>query len=151
MPETPIEKIREHPAKSTEHLVARPDLTGLPPYAELQVASNFSFLRGASHPDELVSQAAALGCRAIAITDINTLAGIVRAHVAAKDVGMQFIVGCRVDLRLDASMPHASMPFFTRKPEEPAPPDLSLLLHPTCRASHARLCRLLTRRTAPAP
>ncbi len=67
-------------------------------YAELQVTSNFSFLRGASHPDELVMTAAALGHRAIAITDRNSLAGIVRAHHAAKEVGMRLVVGCRLDL-----------------------------------------------------
>ncbi|MEQ8425605.1 MAG: PHP domain-containing protein, partial [Cyclobacteriaceae bacterium] len=53
-------------------------------YAELQVTSNFTFLRGASHPEELVEQAALLGYHAIAITDRKTLAGIVRGHVAAK-------------------------------------------------------------------
>lgn len=53
-------------------------------YAELQATSNFSFLRGGSHPGELVEQAAKLGYTKIAITDRNTLAGIVRAHVAAK-------------------------------------------------------------------
>ena len=52
-------------------------------YAELAVTSNFSFLRGGSHPEELVTAAAALGHRAVAITDTNTLAGVVRAHVAA--------------------------------------------------------------------
>src|SRR5262245_15235995 len=56
----------------------------LPDYAELHCLSNFSFLRGASHPEELVLQAAALGYRAVAITDRNSLAGVVRAHVAAK-------------------------------------------------------------------
>ena len=55
-----------------------------PVYAELQVTSNFSFLRGASHPEELVETAAALGHAAVAITDRNSLAGVVRAHVAAK-------------------------------------------------------------------
>ncbi len=54
------------------------------PYVELQVTSNFSFLRGASHPEELVATAAELGFEAIAITDRNTLAGAVRAHVAAR-------------------------------------------------------------------
>ncbi|MBT4700910.1 MAG: PHP domain-containing protein, partial [Rhodospirillaceae bacterium] len=56
-------------------------------YAELQVTSNFTFLEGASHPDELVFQAAALGLKAIAITDRNSLSGVVRAHVAAKEAG----------------------------------------------------------------
>ncbi len=55
-----------------------------PAYAELHCLSNFSFLRGASHPQELVAQAAALGYRALALTDECSLAGAVRAHVAAK-------------------------------------------------------------------
>lgn len=57
-------------------------------YTELHITSNFSFLRGGSHPEELVEQAAGLGYTALAITDHNTLAGIVRAHVAAKKAGM---------------------------------------------------------------
>ncbi len=56
-------------------------------YAELCVTSNFSFLRGASHPEELVARAAALGLAAIAITDRNSLAGVVRAHVALREMG----------------------------------------------------------------
>ena len=60
-------------------------------YTELQVTSNFSFLRGASHPEELVEQAALLGYTAIAITDRNTLAGIVRAHAAAKTKSTRLI------------------------------------------------------------
>ena len=57
----------------------------MPAYAELQVTSNFSFLRGASHPEELVVQAQALGLAAIALTDRNSLAGVVRAHQQAKE------------------------------------------------------------------
>jgi len=91
-------------------------------YAELQVTSNYSFLRGASHPDELVLQAAALGHTAIAITDRNSLAGVVRAHVAAKQHGTQLIVGTRLDLE-DAS---------------------SLLCFPTNRDAYGRLSQLLT-------
>ena len=53
-------------------------------YTELQITTNFSFLRGASHPEELAEHAAALGYREIAITDRNSFAGIVRAHAAAK-------------------------------------------------------------------
>ena len=68
------------------------------PYTELQVTTNFSFLRGASHPEELVEQAAAYGYKAIAVTDRNTLAGIVRAHVTAKEKGIRFIPACRLDL-----------------------------------------------------
>ncbi len=67
-------------------------------YSELQVTSNFSFLRGASHPEELIEQASALGYRAMALTDRNTMAGLVRAHVAAKKAGISFIPGCRLDL-----------------------------------------------------
>lgn len=67
-------------------------------YTELQVTSNFSFLRGASHPHELVVQAAEYGYKSIAITDRNTFAGIVRAHVAAKKVGIRIIPACRLDL-----------------------------------------------------
>jgi error-prone DNA polymerase len=52
-------------------------------YAELHALSNFSFLRGASHPEELVREAARLGYRALAVTDECSLAGVVRAHVAA--------------------------------------------------------------------
>lgn len=68
------------------------------PYTELQVTTNFSFLRGASHPHEMVEQAHALGYKAIAITDRNTLAGIVRAHVAAEKLQMKLIPACRLDL-----------------------------------------------------
>jgi len=69
-----------------------------PPYAELQVTSNFSFLRGASHPGEMVERAAELGYRALALTDRNTLAGVVRAHEAAQRTGLHFIPGARLDL-----------------------------------------------------
>ena len=67
-------------------------------YTELQNTSNFSFLRGASHPEELVEQAAGFGYTEIAITDRNSLAGIVRGHVAAKSAGMRLIPASRLDL-----------------------------------------------------
>ncbi|MBW8333046.1 MAG: error-prone DNA polymerase [Prolixibacteraceae bacterium] len=91
-------------------------------YAELQVTSNFTFLRGGSHPEEMVEQAAELGYKAIAITDRNTLAGIVRAHVAARDKNIRFIPACRLDL-LDGP---------------------SLLAYPTSKAAYANLSALLT-------
>ena len=91
-------------------------------YAELQAASNFSFLRGASHADELVERAAALGLAAIGIADRNTLAGAVRAHVAAKAAGLRLLTGARLDLACG----------------------LSLLCYPRDRAAYGRLCRLLT-------
>lgn len=65
-------------------------------YAELHCKTNFSFLEGASHPDELVRRAAELGYRALAITDRNSLAGVVRAHGAAKDEGLKLIVGAEI-------------------------------------------------------
>jgi len=63
------------------------------PYAELHCHTNFSFLEGASHPDELVNRAREVGHRALAVTDRNTLAGVVRAHVAAKEAGLKLLVG----------------------------------------------------------
>ncbi|TXJ29039.1 MAG: DNA polymerase III subunit alpha [Chitinophagaceae bacterium] len=67
-------------------------------YTELQVTTNFSFLHGGSHPEEIVEQAALLGYKEIAITDRNTLAGIVRAHAAAKGKNIRVIPGCRLSL-----------------------------------------------------
>ena len=91
-------------------------------YAELEVTTNFSFLRSASHPDELVARAAALGHRAIAVADRNTLAGVVRAHVAAREAGIPLVVGARLA--------------FTGGGE--------VLCFPTDRAAYGRLARLLT-------
>lgn len=67
-------------------------------YAELQITSNFSFLRGGSHPKELVEAAVILGYKAIAITDYNKLAGIVRAHKATKGKDIRLIPACRLEL-----------------------------------------------------
>jgi error-prone DNA polymerase len=92
-------------------------------YTELQVTSNFSFLRGASHPEELVEEAVKLGYRSIAITDRNTVAGIVRAHKAAKGQPIQFIPACRLDLQ-----------------DGP-----SLLAYPTDINAWQQLCALLTK------
>ena len=91
-------------------------------YAELHVTSNYSFLRGASHIEELFAQASLLGLAALGITDRNSLAGIVRAHQRAGDTGVRLVVGCRLDL--------------TDAP--------SVLVYPTDRPAYARLCRLLT-------
>ena len=93
-----------------------------PLYAELQCCSHFSFLRGASSAEELFQQAAILGIETLAITDHNSLAGIVRAHEAAKQANIRLIVGCRIDLD-DGT---------------------TILLYPTNRAAYSRLCRLLT-------
>ncbi len=70
----------------------------LPAYAELHCLSNFTFLRGASHPEELVERAHALGYAALALTDECSLAGAVRAHVAAKAVGLKLAIGTEIRL-----------------------------------------------------
>ncbi len=92
------------------------------PYAELHCKTNFSFLEGASHPDELVAQAVALGYQALAITDRNTLAGVVRAHAAARQCGLPLVIGAEIT------------------PDD-APP---VVLWTTDRASYGRLSRLIT-------
>ena len=93
-------------------------------YAELGVTTNFSFLRGASHPGDMVCEAHNLGLDAIGIADRNTFAGIVRAHVAAKDKRhpMRFLVGVRL-VTVDG---------------------WETLCYPTDRAAYGRLCRLLS-------
>ena len=91
-------------------------------YVELQCASHFSFLRGASSAEELFATAAMLGMEALAVTDWTTLSGIVRAHEAAKTTGVRLIVGCRLQL-LDGA---------------------ELLVYPTDRPAYSRLTRLLS-------
>ena len=107
-------------------------------YVELAVRSNFTFLEGASHPDELVAQCEVLGHRAAAIADTNSLAGVVRAHVAAERIGIPLLVGCRLVL-------HASEGASPHEPPEARAAWLTLLAYPTCVTSYGRLCRLLTR------
>ena len=70
----------------------------IPPYAELHCVTHFSFLRGASHPEELVERAKAQGYTALAITDECSLAGVVRAHVKAKEVGLPLLIGAEFGL-----------------------------------------------------
>lgn len=74
-------------------VLARDVFVTLPEYAELHCLSNFTFLRGASHPAELVGRAAELGYQAIAITDECSMSGVVRAHLAAKDMDIRLILG----------------------------------------------------------
>ena len=90
--------------------------------AELAACTNFSFLRGASHPDEMVLQAKALGLCALGVADRNTLAGVVRAHKAAKEVGLPLLIGARLVTQCG----------------------LEVIAYPENRAAYARLCRLLT-------
>ncbi|TAY23196.1 DNA polymerase III subunit alpha [Rhizobium ruizarguesonis] len=91
-------------------------------YAELQVTTHFSFLRGASSADELFATAKELGIEAIGVVDRNSLAGIVRALEASRATGIRLVVGCRLDLT----------------------DGMSLLVYPTDRAAYSRLTRLLT-------
>ncbi len=91
-------------------------------FAELVAATNFSFLRGASHAQEMVGQAAELGLAAIGIADRNTLAGVVRAHTAAKEAGIRLLVGARL-VTSDG---------------------FQAACYPTDRKAYGRLCRLLT-------
>jgi error-prone DNA polymerase len=91
-------------------------------YTELQVTTNFSFLRGGSHPDELVDAALGLGYTEIAITDRNSFAGIVRAHAATRKKNIRIIPACRLDL-LDGP---------------------SLLAYPTNKDAYSQLTNLLT-------
>src|SRR5688500_14690323 len=98
-------------------------------YAELRCKTNFSFLQGASHADELAARAAELEYAALAITDVNSLAGIVRAHVAAKAAGVKLLIGA-----------------------EMTPDDgPAVLLYAPDLAAYRRLARLITvgRRAAP--
>jgi error-prone DNA polymerase len=143
-------------------------------YAELHCTSNFSFLRGGSHPHELVEQARALGHHAIAIADLNTLAGIVRGHVAAQGDAeegidpIRFVVGCRLEVEVSSVAPFkpkSSCPGLAgastnkvlgKKKFVDGPPEAghdeivfggerrSLLCFPTSRAAYGRLTRMLT-------
>ena len=101
----------------------------LPGYAELHCLSNFSFLRGASHPEELVRRAAALGYSALALTDECSFAGAARAHVTAREHGLKLLLG--TEIALDCGM--------------------KLVLLATGRRSYGALCSLITtgRRRSP--
>lgn len=98
------------------------------PYAELVSTSNFSFLRGGSHPGELVHQAAARGLSGVGLTDRNSFAGVVRGHIAAREVwvvdpAFRYLVGVR-------------LVFSDKTPD--------IIAYPTDRAAYGRLCHLLT-------
>jgi len=99
-------------------------------YAELAVTTNFSFLRGASHPEELVACAKRLGLGGIGIADRNSVAGVVRAHMAAQTAGLRLAVGAR-------------LVFADRTPD--------ILAYPRDRAAWGRLTRLLSRGKRRAP
>ena len=111
------------PSSKRPPIVAAPRRAPAVRYAELHCKTNFSFLEGASHPDELVSRAAELGYAALAITDRHSLAGVVRAYEAAKEVGLKLLIGAEI-------WPSDAMP---------------VVLWATDRASYARLSQLITR------
>ena len=94
-------------------------------YVPLWCKSNFSFLEGASHPDELVEQAHALGIGSLALTDRDGVYGMVRAHVKARELGVHLIVGAQVTI------------------DDPAYPSVCVLLAMD-RAGYANICRLIT-------
>ncbi len=100
-------------------------ISGLPAYAELQCVSNFSFLCGASHPEELVARAAALGYEAIAVTDECSVAGVVRAHGEAKRQGIALIIGSQFRICHDAG-------------------DLRIIALAMNRNGYGNLCELIT-------
>lgn len=94
-------------------------------YIELQLKSNFSFLRGASHPEELMEQAASLGYKTLGICDYNTLAGVVRADVAAKKFGVTPLIGA--ELTIQAPLPY------------------TLICYPQTKSGYGSLSKLLTK------
>ena len=106
-----------------------------PRFAELAAMTNFSFLRGASHPEEMVARAAELGLAGIGIADRNTLAGVVRAHVFARE-NTAAMGGARV-------VPGARLAFDDGAPD--------VLAYPKDRAAYGRLCRILTAGNLRAP
>ena len=106
-----------------------------PRFAELAAMTNFSFLRGASHPEEMVARAAELGLAGIGIADRNSLAGVVRAHTFARD-NVEAMAGARV-------VPGARLVFIDGSPD--------VLVYPKDRAAYGRLCRILTDGNSRAP
>jgi error-prone DNA polymerase len=106
-----------------------------PRFAELAAMTNFSFLRGASHPEEMVARAAELGLAGIGIADRNSLAGVVRAHTFARD-NFEAMAGARV-------VPGARLVFIDGSPD--------VLIYPKNREAYGRLCRILTEGNSRAP
>jgi error-prone DNA polymerase len=105
-------------------------------YAELHALSNFSFLRGASQPEELVAQAKALGYRALALTDECSLAGVVRAHTEAKRCELPLVIGAELRCGAGAGLCIGS---------DCGVDDLELVALATDRSSYGALCRLISR------
>jgi error-prone DNA polymerase len=125
MPEQPPSKLYLPELTRDLHPLKEPPVR----YVELHCKTNFSFLEGASHPDELVKESAGLGYAGMAVTDRNSVAGAVRAHVAAKEVGLKLLIGAEITM-VDAR---------------------PILLWAMNRDGYGRLCRLLTRGRRQAP
>ena len=130
-------------------------------YVPLWCRSNFSFLDGASHPDELVEQAHALGIEALALTDRDGVHGMVRAHVKAKELGVRLIVGAEVTVDDAADIPAASASHDAADAMAASAPDAAAgasaspaadgaarlstcVLLAANRTGYANLCRLIT-------
>lgn len=134
MPDKPYDKIKP-PALPVRRAPKRPI------YAEFLVTTNFSFLRGASHPEEYVATAAELGYAALGLADYATLAGIVRAHTAARDIGMPYRPGARLAL-IPAETPPANVDLDHSV--ESQFQTLDLAVFPMNRKGYGNLCALLT-------
>jgi len=125
----PEQPAYQRPVRQPIRNIAAEVAAGAMGYAELHCRTNYSFLEGASHADELVTAAKAQGYTALAVTDRNSLAGIVRAHVAAKEAGLKLLIGAEI------------------VPED----GTAAVLLATDRAAYGRLSQLITvgRRRAP--
>ena len=116
-------------------------------YAELHTLSNFSFLRGASQPEELIAQAKALNYSALALTDECSLAGVVRAHVAAKELGLPLIIGTELKC-LDECGGRKPEPAPAGRPQgegQDGPSQLKIVVLATDRASYGAMSRLISK------
>ncbi len=118
MPDKPLTPPRPHVAIGAEGV----DPPEPAPFVELGLVSCFSFLRGASHAEDLVGTAQALGYDAIGIADVNSMAGVVRIHTGAKALKLRPVIGCRIE----------------------TVEGLAFLAYPTDRAAYGRLCRLIS-------
>jgi error-prone DNA polymerase len=116
------------------------------PYVPLTVKSNFSFLEGASHPDELVEQAVTLGLPALGLCDRNGVYGVVRAHVAAKKLGLPLILGAELTIGELPDELFASTPIMSGRKRKFGKLDerTSVVVLAESRIGWARLCRLLS-------
>jgi len=143
MPELEFPKLKPHPIRQPEEPDGKVSIAGanweLFPFAELCATSNYTFLTGASHPEEFVTEACGLGYRAVAVTDVHTLAGVVRAHVQARELQKNDKILSRTKFVLGSRLKLTDLP------------GCSVCVYPTEMDEYRRLCRLLTlgKRRAP--